>query len=134
MLKVQLNSVSKEEARGVFWIVNDKLLAYPFYENATFGVAKSGVTYNHKALWKDLEIQTKYHIITIQEAELSFLTKASRLSMQIQTSMNTTLLKSRKSSVCGLNRQFVMTTATIINVIWMTDGSRINKDIIKKVK
>lgn len=54
MLKVQLNSMSKEEARGVFWIVNDKLLAYPFYENATFGVAKSGVTYNHKALWKEL--------------------------------------------------------------------------------
>jgi len=40
MLNVQLNSMSKEEARGVFWIVEGKLLAYPFYENATVGVAK----------------------------------------------------------------------------------------------
>lgn len=42
------------ESHGVFWIVNGKLLAYPFYETATVGVAKSGVTYNHKALWKEL--------------------------------------------------------------------------------
>lgn len=59
MLNVHLNSMSKEEARGVFWIVDGKLLAYPFYENATLGVAKSGVTYNHKALWKELRNANK---------------------------------------------------------------------------
>ena len=38
--------------RGVFWIVDDKLLAFPFDETATEGVAKSGNTYNHKLLWE----------------------------------------------------------------------------------
>ena len=42
---------AKEMARGVFWIVEGELLAFPFmYDN--IGVAKSGVTYNHKKLWQ----------------------------------------------------------------------------------
>lgn len=54
MMNINLNSMGKEEARGVFWIVERKLLAYPFSEGEQYGVAKSGVTYNHKALWKKL--------------------------------------------------------------------------------
>lgn len=38
--------------RGVFWIVEGKLLAFPFDETATGGVAKSGKTFNHKLLWE----------------------------------------------------------------------------------
>lgn len=38
--------------RGVFWIVDGKLLAFPFDESATEGVAKSGNTFNHKLLWE----------------------------------------------------------------------------------
>ena len=50
----------KEPARGVFWVVPDAdteygseqtLLAFPFYEEAAEGVAKSGNTFNHKLLW-----------------------------------------------------------------------------------
>ena len=41
--------------RGVFWIVDDKLLAFPFYETATQGIAKSGNTFNHKLLWKHIK-------------------------------------------------------------------------------
>ncbi len=41
--------------RGVFWIVEGKLFAYPFDENATEGIAKSGNTYNHKLLWEHIK-------------------------------------------------------------------------------
>ena len=40
--------------RGVFWIVDDNLIAYPFDENATEGIAKSGNTFNHKLLWQHI--------------------------------------------------------------------------------
>lgn len=51
---LKLNAMSKEPTRGVFWIIDGRCVAYPFYENATQGVAKSGKTYNHKALWKEI--------------------------------------------------------------------------------
>ena len=38
--------------RGVFWVVDGELVAFPFDETATQGIAKSGKTYNHKLLWK----------------------------------------------------------------------------------
>lgn len=38
--------------RGVFWVVDGKLLAFPFREGDQVGVAKSGKTYNHKKLWE----------------------------------------------------------------------------------
>ncbi|MDE5853545.1 MAG: hypothetical protein K2O36_02645 [Ruminococcus sp.] len=41
-------------SRGVFWIVNDELMAFPFMENSPEGVAKSGNTYNHKKLLNDV--------------------------------------------------------------------------------
>lgn len=37
--------------RGVFWIVEGELKAYVFEPGAEHGVAKSGVTFNHKFLW-----------------------------------------------------------------------------------
>lgn len=46
---------SKEEARGVFWLIDDELLAYPYYEGDTIGISKSGNTFNHKKLWNDLK-------------------------------------------------------------------------------
>lgn len=48
-------SASKEMSRGVFWIIDDKLVAFPFYEGDTIGVAKSGRTYNHKKLWDEIK-------------------------------------------------------------------------------
>ena len=42
-------------SRGVFWILDDRLLAFPFYEGDAIGVAKSGNTYNHKKLWNDVK-------------------------------------------------------------------------------
>ena len=41
--------------RGVFWIVDDKLLAFPFDDGATKGVAKSGNIFNHKLLWEHIK-------------------------------------------------------------------------------
>lgn len=38
--------------RGAFWIVDGKLLAFPFDETETEGVAKSGNTFNHRLLWE----------------------------------------------------------------------------------
>lgn len=37
--------------RGVFWLIDGELLAVPFDENATLGIAKSGDNYNHRLLW-----------------------------------------------------------------------------------
>lgn len=44
---------AKEPARGVFWVIDGNLLAFPFYEEKTIaeGVAKTGNTYNHEKLW-----------------------------------------------------------------------------------
>ncbi|MBR2589680.1 MAG: hypothetical protein IKE65_02025 [Clostridia bacterium] len=41
--------------RGVFWVIECKLLAFPFDESATAGIAKSGNTYNHKLLWEHIK-------------------------------------------------------------------------------
>lgn len=41
----------KMMSRGVFWVVDNELLAIPFSDNISDGVAKSGLTYNHKKLW-----------------------------------------------------------------------------------
>ena len=53
MLKI---SESKEQSRGVFWLIEDKIFAFPFYDNANIGVSKSGVTFNHKRLWNDMKL------------------------------------------------------------------------------
>lgn len=48
--------MAKEPSRGVFWIVDGKVLSFPFYNDITSpGVAKSGLTYNHKNLWPDVK-------------------------------------------------------------------------------
>lgn len=51
----QAIEAAKEMSRGVFWVVDDQLLAFPFYEGASIGVAKSGNTFNHKKLWDDIK-------------------------------------------------------------------------------
>ena len=43
-----------EESNGIFWVIDDELYAFPFYEDSEFGVAKSGNTYNHKKLWGEI--------------------------------------------------------------------------------
>ena len=54
-MKIKIESMSKPLSRGVFWIVDDKILAFPFYEDSGIGVAKSGNTYNHKKLWSEIK-------------------------------------------------------------------------------
>ena len=49
-----IESMAKLPCRGVFWIVEDKLLAYPFVDDS-IGVSKSGLTYNHKKLWQEIK-------------------------------------------------------------------------------
>lgn len=51
---MKITAMPKELSRGVFWIVDDKILAFPFM-NDEIGVAKSGNTYNHKKLWTDIK-------------------------------------------------------------------------------
>lgn len=50
--KQQHDRTAREMCRGVFWIIDHKLISFPFVVNDTIGVAKSGVTYNHKKLWQ----------------------------------------------------------------------------------
>lgn len=43
--------------RGAFWVVDGKLLAFPFREGAQIGVAKSSNTYNYRLLWEHIKLQ-----------------------------------------------------------------------------
>ena len=45
-----LTEMVKESSNGVFWVIDDKLYSFPFYDSEE-GVAKSGNTFNHKKLW-----------------------------------------------------------------------------------
>ena len=46
---------SAEQSNGVFWVIDDKLYAFPYSGDIyTDGIAKSGNTYNHERLWKDV--------------------------------------------------------------------------------
>lgn len=47
--------MAKMMSRGVFWIVDDELLAFPFSDDISNGIAKSGLTYNHKKLWPHIK-------------------------------------------------------------------------------
>ena len=37
--------------RGVFWLIEDEILAIPYDPATSYGIAKSGENYNHKLLW-----------------------------------------------------------------------------------
>ena len=37
--------------RGVFWLIDDNILAIPYDPESTYGIAKSGDNYNHRLLW-----------------------------------------------------------------------------------
>ena len=53
-----------EPSRGVFWVIDGKLSAYPFCEGSRDGIAKSGDTYNHRKLWAALNMGSEpynYH-------------------------------------------------------------------------
>lgn len=53
---VCIRSMSKEPSRGVFWVIDDGLLSYPFGCIDVYnGISKSGLTYNHKRLWADIK-------------------------------------------------------------------------------
>ena len=55
MKKLVNITCAKESARGVFWVIDGELLAFPFYGDYLEGVAKSGNTYNHKKLWNSVK-------------------------------------------------------------------------------
>ncbi len=51
--KVLIGGKTVIPADGVFWLVDDELLAFPFNKNRfPEAIAKSGSTYNHKKLWQ----------------------------------------------------------------------------------
>lgn len=52
-----LKEMAKEPSRGVFWVIDGKLLSFPFFSGTDMigGIAKSGNTYNHKKLWPDIK-------------------------------------------------------------------------------
>ena len=54
-MKMHFKSNATKMSRGVFWIINDELLAFPFTDEYSEGIAKSGNTYNHKKLWNEIK-------------------------------------------------------------------------------
>ena len=47
--------MTKKMSRGVFWIIDNKLYAFPFTDSYPDSIAKSGNTYNHKKLWVEVK-------------------------------------------------------------------------------
>ena len=41
-----------KQLRGIFWVIDGELHAYPFSPESAVGLAKSGNNYNHKLLWE----------------------------------------------------------------------------------
>ncbi len=41
----------KSSTGGVFWLIENEILAIPYVEGAEVGIAKSGKNYNHRLLW-----------------------------------------------------------------------------------
>lgn len=37
--------------KGVFWLIDEVLLAVPYEDDSTTGIARSGDNYNHRILW-----------------------------------------------------------------------------------
>ena len=54
-MKMHSKSNATKMSRGVFWIINDEFLAFPFTDEYSEGIAKSGNTYNHKKLWNEIK-------------------------------------------------------------------------------
>jgi len=55
-MKKYIQAMAKESSNGVFWVIDGELLAFPFGTVDTYcGIAKSGLTYNHKKLWPDVK-------------------------------------------------------------------------------
>lgn len=51
-----ITGMAKETSTGVFWLIDDKIFAFPFYEGYVGnGIAKSGTTFNHKRLWEEIK-------------------------------------------------------------------------------
>ena len=50
-IKHSVLAMAKETASGVFWIIDGKVVSFLFYNDINSpGVAKSGLTYNHKKI------------------------------------------------------------------------------------
>ena len=54
-MKMYSKSNAAKMSGGVFWIINDELFAFPFTNEYSEGIAKSGNTYNHKKLWNEIK-------------------------------------------------------------------------------
>ena len=54
-MQIKTTTMADEMSRGVFWVIDGKLLSFPFYEYSSEGIAKSGNTYNHKKLWSTVK-------------------------------------------------------------------------------
>ena len=41
--------------KGIFWVVEVELLAFPYDDNSNIGISKYGENYNHKLLWEHVK-------------------------------------------------------------------------------
>ena len=49
------NTAMNKNKRGVFWLLDNALLAVPYDEKSETGIAKSGHNYNHRLLWEHVK-------------------------------------------------------------------------------
>lgn len=52
-MKKYIMAMAKAPSRGVFWIVDGQLLAYPYNDDSIY-LSDGGITFNHRKLWISL--------------------------------------------------------------------------------
>ena len=86
---------AKDQSDGVFWIIDDKLVAYPFGSVDTFeGVAKSGNTYNHKKLWNDLNPTGSKHPYNYYPRGRVVINSRGKAAIYMNPNVNDSFIKS----------------------------------------
>ena len=59
-MKRVVYGMAKEPSKGVFWLIDGEIFAFPFYDSYQGqGIAKTGGTFNHKKLW--LEVRPQHY-------------------------------------------------------------------------
>lgn len=92
-----------EPNRGVFWVVDGELLAFPFHGDACVGVAKSGNTFNHKKLWEALSVSGKpYNYYPRGRMDIN---NRGRISIYLNPNINTEDVIAKVKGAFGIQGQ-----------------------------
>lgn len=110
--------------RGVFWVIDGALLAYPFAEGVyAGGAARSGVTYNHKKLWEQLHGSRGKPYNYYPRGRVDADNRGQPVIYMSPTYRQPCCRRYRRCLPSRPSHCSDTTTAAITDVIWMTAGA-----------